>query len=112
MRYNVSYADIPEESAITNVQMLTTDISPAIGKSIEYDIPSFEFIKPENRKSNDPDDPDYYVQRLERVGAFRDMFKVSYTCYYVRIAKDMLLYLFGHYSLSPAPHIFSSTQFT
>ena len=74
--------------------MLTTDISPVVGKNIEYDVPSFEFIKPENRKSNDPDDPDYYVQRLERVGAFRDIFKVSYN-YYVRIiARDMLPPLF------------------
>lgn len=77
MRYNVSYSDISDDEAITNVQMLTTDISPVVGKSIEYDVPSFEFIKPENRKSNDPTNPDYYVQRLERVGAFRDIFKVG-----------------------------------
>mmetsp|Transcript_32797 Transcript_32797/g.96678 ORF Transcript_32797/g.96678 Transcript_32797/m.96678 type:complete len:894 (-) Transcript_32797:282-2963(-) len=78
MRYNVSYSDIPKENTITNVQMLTTDISPVVGKNIEYDVPSFEFIKPQNRKSNDPTNPDYYVQQLERVGAFRDIFKMEF----------------------------------
>ena len=72
MRYNVSYSDIPEES-VTDVQMLTADISPAVGKDIEFDVPSFPYIKPENK---DPSNP--YIQRLERNGPFNELFKMEF----------------------------------
>lgn len=71
MRYNVSYSEVPEESPITVVQMLTTDISPAVGKSIEYDVPSFEYLPADQRK-------DGFIQRLERTGKFRDMFQKEF----------------------------------
>jgi len=73
MRYNVSYSDIPDDEPITDVQMLTADISPVVGKQIEFDVPSFNYLKPENR---DPDDP--HIQRLVRTGPFKDLFKMEF----------------------------------
>jgi hypothetical protein len=68
MRYNVSYSEI--EDPVTEVLMLTADISPAVGKNIEFDVPSYEYLLPEHQKSTDPQ-----VQRLERVGPFNELFK-------------------------------------
>jgi len=71
MRYNVTYSEIPEDETITDVQMLTIDICPIVGKNIECDVPSFEYVKPENQK-------DGYIQRLTRTGVFRDLFKMEF----------------------------------
>lgn len=73
MRYNVSYADVPEEEPVTNVQMLTADISPAVGRAIEFDVPMYEYIRDGNAKEGMP-----RIQRLEREGPFNELFKMEF----------------------------------
>ena len=73
MRYNVSYFDVPEDEPIKNIQMLTADISPAVGKAIEFDIPSYQYLKSDNIKDGMP-----HVQRLEREGPFNELFKMEF----------------------------------
>lgn len=70
MRYNVSYSDIPDDEPITVLSMLTADISPAVGKNIEFDVPSFMFLQPDEQSDADP-----HIQRLERVAPFNELFK-------------------------------------
>lgn len=74
MRYNVSYSDVGDTEPVTEVLMLTADISPAVGKNIEFDVPQFQFL-PEDIQSVNNRRP---VQRLERRGAFRDLFQHDY----------------------------------
>ena len=78
MRYNVSYSDIPDEGPpVAEVMMLTADISPAVGKNIEFDVPRGQFLPSEIRGTIDADlTGDYqFVQRLVREGKFRDIFQ-------------------------------------
>lgn len=70
MRYNVSYSDVPEDEPVTVLSMLTADISPAVGKNLEFDVPSFMFLDPSEQA-----EADSHVQRLERVAPFRELFK-------------------------------------
>lgn len=71
MRYNISYSEVREDAPVTAVQQITTDASPAVGKSIEYDVPSFQYLPEDQRK-------DGYIQRLERTGRFRDLFQMDF----------------------------------
>jgi len=73
MRYNVSYYDIPKNGSITNIQMLTADISPAVGKVIEFDVPSYQYLKPNEVKFGYP-----RIQRLVREGPFNELFKMEF----------------------------------
>jgi len=73
MRYNVSYWDIPEEGSVTDLQMITADISPVVGKAIEFDVPSYENLKPGNVKEGMP-----RIQRLVREGPFDELFQMEF----------------------------------
>ena len=73
MRYNVSYWNIPEDGSVTNLQMLSADISPVVGKNIEFDVPSYQFLKPENVKFGMP-----RIQRLVREGPFNELFQMEF----------------------------------
>jgi hypothetical protein len=73
MRYNVSYYDIIEGAPIKEVQMITADISPAVGKNLEYDVPSQEFLPQVQQKTGVP-----WVQRLERTMPFNELFQMEF----------------------------------
>lgn len=73
MRYNVTYSDIPEDESVTDLTMVSADVSPVLGRNIEFDVPGFRFLDPANAKPTDPT-----VQRLERTGPFRELFKMSF----------------------------------
>merc|ERR1719343_80873 len=70
MRYNVSYSEVEEGKPITNLMMLTADISPAVGKVFEYDVPSYKYLSLSEQKKDYP-----RVQRLERNMPFNELFK-------------------------------------
>lgn len=71
MRYNVSWSYITEP--VNEIIMLTADISPVVGKVIEFDVPRFDLL-PEDQIA--PEDPT--VQRLERTLPFNEMFKMDF----------------------------------
>jgi len=70
MRYNISYKELDDTDPVRNVQMLTADISTAVGKVLEHDVASWEYLPPEQQAQDNP-----YIQRLERVEPFNQMFK-------------------------------------
>merc|ERR1719343_892132 len=70
MRYNVSWSDVTEEKPIVPLLMLTADISPAVGKNLEYDVPDYKYLPEQYQKEDDPT-----IQRLERVAPFNELFQ-------------------------------------
>eukprot|EP00931_Biecheleriopsis_adriatica_P005247 TRINITY_DN10677_c0_g1_i1.p1 TRINITY_DN10677_c0_g1~~TRINITY_DN10677_c0_g1_i1.p1 ORF type:complete len:800 (-),score=118.75 TRINITY_DN10677_c0_g1_i1:7-2406(-) len=69
MRYNVSYRDLYPTEVVDRVGMLTADISPVVGKALEYDVPSWQHIPLSQRlPGNDK------VQHLVREGPFKELF--------------------------------------
>ena len=73
MRYNVSFSDIEPDEPVTEVLMLTADISPVVDKAIEYDVPYWGDLLDEFVKDDDP-----FTQRLVREEPFRDMFQMEF----------------------------------
>ena len=75
MRYNITYRELQEEDApVTDVRMLTADISPEAGNYVlEHDVFSAEYL-PEDQVS--PDNPD--VQRLEMIKPFNEIFSEEF----------------------------------
>lgn len=73
MRYNVSYSDIPEDEPVNELLMLTADASPALNRTIEYDVPDFQNLPEQFQKPGDP-----FVQRLVREMPFNEMFKMEF----------------------------------
>lgn len=69
MRYNVSYSDIKPEQPVSELLMLTADISPAVDKNLEFDVPKWTLLNEDEQKDTDP-----YIQRLERTMPFNLMF--------------------------------------
>lgn len=72
MRYNVSFSDI-EEDPVKELRMLTADISPAVGANLEFDVPQFNNLPPDQIKEDMPT-----VQRLTREGPFNELFKMEF----------------------------------
>eukprot|EP00808_Paulinella_micropora_P018126 g22576.t1 len=70
MRYNVSYKDI---DSVQEILMYTADISPAVGKSIEYDVPKYTNLPAKDVSPTDPQ-----VQHLVIEGQFKDLFKDNF----------------------------------
>jgi len=74
MRYNITYLELQlEDEPVTDVRMLTADISPAAGGVLEHDVFSSEYL-PGDQVS--PENP--HVQRLEMVKPFNEMFKEEF----------------------------------
>lgn len=73
MRYNVSYSFIEEGDMVKDLQMITADISPVVGKNIEYDVPSFETLPEVLQKDGDP-----MTQHLVREMPFKDLFQMEF----------------------------------
>lgn len=73
MRYNVSYSYIEGDTVVSDLQMITADISPVVGKTIEYDVPNFQALPDFVRKDNDPT-----VQHLVRELPFNELFQMEF----------------------------------
>jgi hypothetical protein len=73
MRYNVSYSPIEDGDNVKVLQMLTADISPVVGKNIEFDVPPYTQLDPEFQKPEAPK-----IQLLERELPFNEMFKMEF----------------------------------
>mmetsp|Transcript_32533 Transcript_32533/g.79238 ORF Transcript_32533/g.79238 Transcript_32533/m.79238 type:complete len:860 (+) Transcript_32533:198-2777(+) len=73
MRYNVSYSYIEEGDVVSDLQMITADISPVVGKTIEYDVPNFQTLPDFLQKDGDPN-----VQHLIRELPFRDLVQMEF----------------------------------
>jgi len=73
MRYNISYQELDDEEPIKNVEQLLADISPAVGKVLEHDVPSYQYL-PEDQR----DEENKFVQYLERVEPFNKLFKEGF----------------------------------
>ncbi|CAB9508494.1 Stress up-regulated Nod 19 [Seminavis robusta] len=74
MRYNVTYRELAEEESdepVVDVDLLVADIAPAVDMQLEYDVPSFNLLTPEHQAEG-------YIQRLERVAPFNEMFQVRF----------------------------------
>jgi len=73
MRYNVSYSYIDEEHPVNELSLLIADISPAVDRVIEFDVPQFQSLIDEYQAIDDPT-----VQRLVREQPFNEMFKQGF----------------------------------
>lgn len=85
MRYNVTYRELTEEAEaaalegnpdmepLVDVDLLIADIAPAVDMLLEYDVPSYQFLPADQQADDNP-----FVQRLERVAPFNEMFQVSF----------------------------------
>ena len=73
MRYNVSYSFIEEGDIVYDLQMITADISPVVGKSLEYDVPDFTTLPDFLQKDSNP-----MVQHLVRELPFKDLFQMEF----------------------------------
>lgn len=72
MRYNVSFSIIGDE-VVKELRMLTADISPAVGANLEFDVPQYQDLPPDQVKEGTPT-----VQRLTREGPFNELFKIEF----------------------------------
>jgi hypothetical protein len=71
MRYNITYREMqPDDPPILDVHMLTADISPMADSVLEHDVPSWEYLPPEQVSPENPK-----VQRLEIIKPFNQIFK-------------------------------------
>lgn len=71
MRYNITYRELqPDDAPVTDVRMLTADISPMADSVLEHDVPSWEFLPPSHVSPENP-----RVQRLEVIKPFKEIFK-------------------------------------
>jgi hypothetical protein len=71
MRYNVSFSDVAEP--INEILMTTADISPVVGKVIEFDVPKYVDLREEFLK-----DSESQIQRLVREAPFNEMFQMEF----------------------------------
>ncbi|KAL9186444.1 hypothetical protein ACHAXT_005682 [Thalassiosira profunda] len=71
MRYNITYRELQEDDPpVSDVRMLTADISTAVDAVLEHDVPSWNFLKPDEIS---PDNPKH--QRLVIEKPFNEIFK-------------------------------------
>jgi len=70
LRYNVTYSEIPEDEPIVPVKMLSADIAAALNTRIEFDVPLYTKLKPNERLEDDPT-----IQVLKIEGTFRELFQ-------------------------------------
>jgi hypothetical protein len=72
LRYNVTYSELNDlNKPVKPLTTVTTDIAPAVGGNIEFDVPSYENLPLSHRLPEDNK-----VQVLERMGNFQDIFNV------------------------------------
>ncbi|KAL3942896.1 MAG: hypothetical protein SGARI_000109 [Bacillariaceae sp.] len=73
MRYNVSYSPIEDDDNVKVLQMLTADISPVVGKNLEFDVPPALQLDPEFQKPEMSN-----IQLLEREMPFNELFQMEF----------------------------------
>lgn len=73
MRYNVSYSYIEEDEPVKELSLLIADVSPAVGRFIEFDVPGYQDLREAFRSDADPK-----VQRIVREEPFNVMFKEGF----------------------------------
>jgi len=80
MRYNVTYRELAEEEMaleatpeVVDVDLLVADIAPAVDMMLEYNVPSYQWLPEDQQVDGNP-----YIQHLERVGPFSEIFQRSF----------------------------------
>jgi hypothetical protein len=72
LRYNVTYMEIPEDDYVEPIIMLSADIAPSLGKSLEFDVPLYTDL-PNNQQGRADVDPT--VQVITMTGKLREIFR-------------------------------------